>query len=189
MNLVDSILRSLSMNWKILVKIFYSFILLLKPDLQTPTLSADFWNSRSKLSKKSPQCNDFSDFEKSVNWLQFLARFLLEFCLKFWDFESADKIGGVWIMLKTSTITTKNCTNIIVKNYYETQNKSSDLKGLPFWHPLEIDPTTRFWYWPKVVDSLRQPCIENRRIFRSEKKKLMNTLWRNGAFCKLNLKE
>ena len=31
-------------------------------------------------SKQSPQCNDFSDFEKSVNKLQILARFLLEFC-------------------------------------------------------------------------------------------------------------
>ena len=33
-------------------------------------------------SKISPQCNDFSDFEKSVNCLQILARFLLGFCLE-----------------------------------------------------------------------------------------------------------
>ena len=37
-------------------------------------------------SKNSLQCNDFSDFEKSVDWLQILARFLLGFCLKFLRF-------------------------------------------------------------------------------------------------------
>ena len=45
-------------------------------------------------SEISPECNDFSDFGKSVNKLQILTRFLLGFCLEiFKDFESADKVG------------------------------------------------------------------------------------------------
>ena len=55
----------------------------LKADLHTPILSVDFWNAPSKLKqKKSPQCNDFSDFEKSVNKLQILVRYLHEFRLE-----------------------------------------------------------------------------------------------------------
>ena len=33
-------------------------------------------------SKKSPQCNDLSDFGKSVDKLQIFARFLIGFCLE-----------------------------------------------------------------------------------------------------------
>ena len=41
-----------------------------------------FEKLQANVSKKSLQCNDFSDFEKSVNKLQILARFLLGFCLE-----------------------------------------------------------------------------------------------------------
>ena len=41
-----------------------------------------FKKLKGKSSKKSLQCNVFSNFEKSVNKLQILARFLLRFCLE-----------------------------------------------------------------------------------------------------------
>ena len=73
---------------------------MLKPDLYTPTLSADFWNSPSNetlqasSSKISHQCNDFSDFEKIcelfTNFGPILAWILLGF---FKDFVSEDKIS------------------------------------------------------------------------------------------------
>ena len=42
-----------------------------------------FETLQANSSKKSPQCNDFPDFEKSVNCLKILDRCLLGLCLKF----------------------------------------------------------------------------------------------------------
>ena len=99
-------------------KLFPFPLTILKPDLHTPTLSADFWNFPSKLKQMT------SPILKNL-WTvyRFWPDFYLDFAWNLKDFESADKIGVCKSGFKRHLMTKNIYIFVLLRSYRRLTKK------------------------------------------------------------------